>query len=794
LSARDRLGRRAFVAYGVLQALALASFFFVPVGTRAHSIWMLAVGYGGAAAVFAGLRVRRGLSTRAWSLFGVALLCNTTGTLLESLSDIFPQFAGNATVCDLFWLALYPAVSIGLAIVIRRRGTHRDWTSPVEALIITAGVGLLAWVEVIGPAAVDPSHGLLARATGAAYPVGDLALLAMTLRVGLGGGTRNGAFRLIALSFASFLVADVGWAAVQRIEIMNPSVALQRSLEVSSMAGQAFLGAAALHPSAANLAVRGSLRTAVISPRLLVGLAAALLIPSAVLAYEARQGRVVDAVAIAAFGGILIGLVVVRMTQLVRQIEERNSELARRDRAVRRILDTVHEGLLRVSEEGRLQDERSAVIDRWFRPALEGTLLADFFREYDAAFALHFELAFEALHDGVFPEEVCLAQLPTRLTARGRSYRVSYLPVRDDETADGLLVVIVDVTDELRRASEDAEQREVLAMLRAMIRDRDGFLSFFDEATRLVQDLGSPAVDPESVARALHTLKGNASMVEFHVIVRLCDEAESALANGDGTADAAMGSIRRRWLVLTDVLETFFGERGRRAVTIGAEDIERLCDDVGHGIPGAQIVERLTAWSNEPLERPLRRLADHARTLAARRGKGDLAVECTSQGVMVDRSRWAPLWSALIHVIRNAVDHGLETPAERRTAGKGSPRLRLSAELVGGSLLLEVEDDGRGIDWEAVRRSAQRRGLAASTEPELTAALLAGGVSARSRADSLSGRGVGLSAVAVCVESFGGKIELVSRANAGVRWRFLLPVSSGIHRAVRPAEERGRAS
>ncbi len=314
-------------------------------------------------------------------------------------------------------------------------------------------------------------------------------------------------------------------------------------------------------------------------------------------------------------------------------------------------------------------------------------------------------------------------------------------------------------------------------MFQALMRDRSGFSSFVDEATRIVEQLSAAPTDLPTQRRLLHTLKGIASMVPLHLIAQLCHRAEDELEDRQSSPAAAIEAIRARWLALTGEFQMLLGDQALDSIAVQAKDVDELLAEIAGGLPASAIAERLASWRDEPIERPLARLGNYARALASRLGKGEAAIVLEGgRGIRLDRDRWAPLWSEMVHVVRNAVDHGWESPDERRNAGKSSqPKLRLAASMRAHDLTIELEDDGRGIDWEAIRRAATERGLPAGDERALTAALLSAGVSGREEVGPVSGRGVGMSAVVARVEELSGKIEVTSRKGLGTCWRFSFP-------------------
>jgi chemotaxis protein histidine kinase CheA len=184
-------------------------------------------------------------------------------------------------------------------------------------------------------------------------------------------------------------------------------------------------------------------------------------------------------------------------------------------------------------------------------------------------------------------------------------------------------------------------------------------------------------------------------------------------------------------------------------------------------------VERLQALQVQPLRAYLQSLARHARQLAQSLGR-DVEVTIAGEETRLDRGIAAEIEEALLHLVRNAVDHGIEPPEERRSRGKPARgRIRIEAGARGARVSLSIADDGSGIDHAAVRAQAAAAGLveearaAALSEAEIHRLLLTPGFSTRREVSDVSGRGIGLDAAAAAVAAIGGDLTLSSRPGAG---------------------------
>ena len=178
------------------------------------------------------------------------------------------------------------------------------------------------------------------------------------------------------------------------------------------------------------------------------------------------------------------------------------------------------------------------------------------------------------------------------------------------------------------------------------------------------------------------------------------------------------------------------------------------------------------------------------RDLARQLGK-QVRLEIRGETAEVDRDILEKLDAPLNHLVRNALDHGLETPDERRTAGKPEAgRLRVEAAHSAGLLSIAVSDDGRGIDPERLRVKVVERGHTSAevaqrlSDAELLDFLFLPGFSTASQVSEISGRGVGLDVVHTMVQSVGGRVHVRAEPGRGTTFQIELPVTLSVLRAV----------
>jgi len=184
-----------------------------------------------------------------------------------------------------------------------------------------------------------------------------------------------------------------------------------------------------------------------------------------------------------------------------------------------------------------------------------------------------------------------------------------------------------------------------------------------------------------------------------------------------------------------------------------------------------------------PVEQLFRRFPRIVRDVAKQRNK-EIALEIAGQNTDLDKSILDALAEPLAHLIRNAADHGIESASERAAAGKPvNGTVRLDAYHEGDQVVIEVSDNGRGIDREKVIRRAIERGLMSATETsrmneaEINHLIFTPGFSTAENVTEISGRGVGLDVVKSALDNLKGSIEIETEAGKGTTFRLIVPLT-----------------
>jgi len=483
---------------------------------------------------------------------------------------------------------------------------------------------------------------------------------------------------------------------------------------------------------------------------------------------EAKAATLTTYAALFSLAGIVVAVLVVLM--LVERIARRNREMTA-------LLDNVEQGFVSIGPEGTLALERSAMATGMLGSYRPGQKLWEALAPLDPNAACWLELGWTGIQERALPMELLFDQLPKDLTVGDRVYRIDYKPSLVDDVVGNTLVVITEATADRARARAEAAERDLLRMIEKLTKDRAGFAEFIADtdalATRISAAVGQPITD--ELKRDLHTLKGNCGVFGLSSLADQCHQLETHFADELEVEAVATGKLLAAWAELKNKLETVFGNGASTDLDVRGEDVAGLRAALVRGDSTAALAQ-VQSWSLERVRPRLERFAEQARSVADKLGKPDLEVTIIDDGVRLCPLRVRELWASFGHVVRNAVDHGIEAPEDRIAAGKPARgRITLAAQRRGDAVVIELRDDGRGIAWDAVRAKADAAGLASATHEDLVAAILSDGMTTRDEVSEVSGRGVGLAALRVAVATAGGTIAVVSEAGHGTTFSIELP-------------------
>lgn len=485
-------------------------------------------------------------------------------------------------------------------------------------------------------------------------------------------------------------------------------------------------------------------------------------VPNDVL--ERLAGLVVSALRTAALFNSLELMVANEMTRVV----EREAEM-------QLVLDSMVEGLLVCDTAGVVGPIRSRAITGWFGSPGEATPLAAYFG--DEKQAPWITIGFDSMRDGFLPFEVLAEQMPKTIQRDGRTYRVGFQPVIEGETLAKVVVTVRDITEALVQERTDRINREMPVIVGMLLRDRDQFRDFVDELGQLLQRLAADDTSLAEQLRVVHTIKGNAMLYGFGSFAEACHKLEDRVADDPANMNPEeVRALSAAWNESLARVSVFLDADDAGAPKITAAEYGLLLEYLNGRRAHDDIARLVASWSQRPIGPTLEPHAIAAQRAAERLGK-EVRVVVDDGGLRLPRADLRGFCATLVHVVRNAVDHGLEPSAERLAMSKpGAGELRLEARVQDNNLLFVVQDDGRGIDWARLRTKAQSLNLPAETESELVEALFADGVSTRDEVSVFSGRGVGLSATRKACEDLGGAFRVRSEQGRGTSFEFSFPL------------------
>jgi PAS domain S-box-containing protein len=281
-------------------------YYLIPAGVVDDTIYYPLFGLGATAAIVVGILWHKPANPWPWLFFAAGQFVFAIGDVLFGVyvhvleDDSFPSPA------DGFYLAGYPLIAAGLWLLLRQRTTRRDWASLIDAAILTVALGIASWVLIMVPYTNDDTLSTVEKVFSVFYPLGDVLLAAVAVRLLLDAGVRTVSYVLIAAALLCLLFAD----PLDTLFSLKGDYGARSWIDSGWILSYAFFGLAALHPSMRTVSEPAPEQAARLTRGRLVALAAASLVAPALLGYK------LDYVAVGGAAALSV-LVVMRLAGIV---------------------------------------------------------------------------------------------------------------------------------------------------------------------------------------------------------------------------------------------------------------------------------------------------------------------------------------------------------------------------------------------------------------------------------------------------------------------------------------------
>ena len=407
----------------------------------------------------------------------------------------------------------------------------------------------------------------------------------------------------------------------------------------------------------------------------------------------------------------------------------------------------------------------------------------------------HLKMGLEQVIENIMPPEATLGMLPKKVVTLEQILGLRYRVIGEstEGSFEGVLIAINDITAKTAQNATHEREFQRLRTLVKILKSKSAFVTFvndyFSDCARLKEE-----PETKEALRILHTLKGNSSAYSLDDIARTIhgmeDQSTSEIAQFGAAAFFVQVAFE-----LEACLDSFLAEN---YAVIGVDRFDQkdhyevtksqfaTLEKIISILPDSSNLEALRAQISVLKKQPIGELfstyEDTIDRIGDRSGK-KIRFQLEGEDTRVYIRTITPVTNQLIHVIRNACDHGIEDPADRMDRGKPDfGTILMTIVDLGEDIQITIRDDGGGINRDALVSKAVEKSLLKPEEAsklsdqEAFQLLFHDGLSTAQAVSQTSGRGVGMAALKQEVESIGGKIEITSTTGDGSEFRFTIPV------------------
>lgn len=477
-----------------------------------------------------------------------------------------------------------------------------------------------------------------------------------------------------------------------------------------------------------------------------------------------------------------------------RSLEVMNQTLAQKNSKLKNILDNVEQGFFTFKQDLTIHSEYSLICDKIFSDYIYGkTLSSILFPDNSNMQSFMNELLTKIFNSNESERKKYIPLLPEEAAMNNCIINISYKVVRDEINEESIMVIITDITEKRLLEKKMDEERKTLKMVVKSIVNRLDFLDLvkeFEEFISVKHDKVSEE-EYEHLLRQIHTFKGNFSQYDMVNLVPKLNELEDKLYEKGAEFDLSDIDYTelQAWLKEDlDIITSYAGSdfmKDREYCYIKKEKLIEIENKIQETLSqkGCKIILPLIKnLRYKSVKDLLRTYPGYVMKLSERLGKSIKPIEITGDEILVDPNYYSKVIKSLSHIFRNCVDHGIETEDERLELGKEQfGNILCDIKDNGDSFQIIISDDGRGINLEAIQEKAINKGLYTKDEWDGMTTIqkydmiFKQGITTKEKANFISGRGVGMSAVKECILEIGGDIQVNSTPLVGTVFTISLP-------------------
>jgi CheY-specific phosphatase CheX/HAMP domain-containing protein len=471
-----------------------------------------------------------------------------------------------------------------------------------------------------------------------------------------------------------------------------------------------------------------------------------------------------------------------------------NAALANNHSKLKNILDHVEQGLLTFNNSLLINNEYSMECERIFSGSIADNKLSSLIYPNDDSMQRFIDDVMQKifLSDSV-KRSLYVSLLPEEVIIDKRNISISYKIVTDEKNEDVMMIILNDITEKRKLEEMMDSERNILKMVVKSIISRNEFLQLANEYRCFCEEDFNilNEVDYGEILRKVHNFKGNFSQYDMINVVKKLDELENNLYNTSTNNEILNLNGEQLYSWLNDdleIIESYAGMgflKDEEMFYIKKSKLSEIEEKLRKTLPSYDyktILPLIKSLSYKSVKELLLFYPNYVDKLSQRLVKSIKPMEITGDAVFIDTNYYSEISKVLVHVFRNCVDHGIESEDERLEKGKEQVGcIKCSVSDLGDNFSITISDDGKGIDIDSLERKCIE--LSLCTESDLNTMsyeeklnfIFEQGVTTKTTASTISGRGVGMTAVKEAIIHLGGSIQVASKTDTFTSFVITLP-------------------